>query len=655
MPVTNIGVVRVDSGQVGVIQANVLLSTTDILPNPTTFLASGEVIRRIYADLDLQQRDWEISQTAFLRADSGLAGINVYNFSVRLSRRSQTVPQLQFQGPPGMPGPKGSVGPIGPVGPRGLVGAAGPAGPTGPFGGPPGATGPRGFTGFTGPMGPTGPRGSTGVMGPTGPIGPVWTGPTGPLGPTGPRGQTGMVGPTGPSGLGSITLANLTALAAQSHAALPDGTAVRVATLSAEFILRKAGTFVADGMTVVAASGGGFWVRTDAPSTRWQRQGTWYVAWTTGNDENSGLAGFPVKTVTEVFRRTGGEFLGEAPFTEFQILEDSPENVSWNIERNPPLVVGAATTVFSGTVSSAQAWDRGTAVGEFTCLSLPTSWTASNLVGRRFIMTSGALTGYVGWIVADLGSKRCLFSPLASTITAYTGVEAGSPSNGDTFDVYEVPELTGTHDFNGVESRIPAFSDLDLGTPGQAHYLSSIAGGCQFWQCGLYGLDSKSGLVHAIGCRVDNFRCYQSSFSIYAESWLSGGWTIYDGKLTLASTLSTTTMYAGRNYGGGNVTLQLIPVEAGPEFGVCVVGTATGFVIDSGATVDSNNNRIWMKDVTGVGIQMSSGASLIYEDTEPVAMLGTVPTTQVSLGGIALTVGDLPATNLDTGTRAVAK
>lgn len=200
---TTVGVQRLVSDQANVIQANVVLNTDRILPNPLTALGLPEVVGPIYSQLNISPDDYDFGQVSFSRIETPFYNLFSYTFAIRLVKRGTSVTSQQFQGPPGPPGVPGRDGAIGlpgspgAQGPQGPQGSTGVRGVTGPFGGPPGVTG---VTGPVGPHGPTGPQGITGATGPVGPTGSIGvTGIQGVTGPTGPRGATGAQGPTGPN------------------------------------------------------------------------------------------------------------------------------------------------------------------------------------------------------------------------------------------------------------------------------------------------------------------------------------------------------------------------------------------------------------------------------------------------------------------------
>jgi len=179
---------------------------------------------------------------------------------------------------------------------------------------------------------------------------------------------------------------------------LPDGAIVYVQSVKAYFQLDKASTETADGISVVAAFGGGRWYRKPsdfAGISPWLQQTTWYVDAVDGDDENTGLtSGVPIKTFAELRRRFGDDPLIDQTYHVF-MLSDVPEVYEMSARFSGDLGAiwlhgGGKTPLATDTIS---AWTSfapgdepaitGTAIADF-----------SPYKGARCRLTSGASVGF---------------------------------------------------------------------------------------------------------------------------------------------------------------------------------------------------------------------------------------------------------------------
>lgn len=282
---------------------------------------------------------------------------------------------------------------------------------------------------------PTGPTGSTGPQGVTGNVGP--TGSTGPIGPTGLQGATGSTGATGPS---TISIAsNVSSLAALSGS-WSTGNHAYVQSVRATFVYDDSSTATADSITVLTATGGsGRWLRVITPSLYWTAQTTWYINAGSGNDENDGSSGSPIKTFAEFQRRTGFFTkvdttvtinIADATFSE-DIIVDTAFGTNGKI-----IIQGTTTTVSSSTFTGVTA-RSGNQPLEVTGAGL------DGYVGKMIIHTS---TGATAHIVKSLGTNSVRLTPFLTTNTTTLPVNGTlvTPSSGDAYQVVTITKLTGT-------------------------------------------------------------------------------------------------------------------------------------------------------------------------------------------------------------------
>lgn len=256
-----------------------------------------------------------------------------------------------------------------------------------------------------------------------------------------------------------LAVPNIAALMALPTATIDDGGVVAVKSVMDQFMLDKTSPLAPDGITVVPAAGGGNWLRLEIPSQKWLLQPTWFIDPLTGNDENVGSTALtPLSTFAEWKRRVGTRL--EIPQT-LNIQSDLTENLLFDMDNEQVYVVvqGIRTTLYSGTVTAAQAWSPSgrPTDGQVTDAAIPVSWTASGLVDKLIVLTSGPSAGSAGWVARDLGAKTARYSPLIDANTYLTYDFA----IGDTFDVVDLTKVNGDFEVVGSCQVIPI--DLALG------------------------------------------------------------------------------------------------------------------------------------------------------------------------------------------------
>jgi hypothetical protein len=179
---------------------------------------------------------------------------------------------------------------------------------------------------------------------------------------------------------------------------------------------------VSDGSTCVASTPtpAACWGRSTAGYSGANTQTTWFVNPSTGSDSASGLtSGAALKTDQERQRRTAASpvtvsvsvtLLGSANVGDFLM---------------PPLMGpggyiaftgSAGVTVLRSSTLTAAAAQSGNNTGTVTDSTLPVSWTASGLVGKRFRRVSDSA---VTWIAIDKGTKVAAVSDVQTYVTMY--------------------------------------------------------------------------------------------------------------------------------------------------------------------------------------------------------------------------------------------
>jgi hypothetical protein len=159
---------------------------------------------------------------------------------------------------------------------------------------------------------------------------------------------------------------------------------------------------------------------------------------------------------------------------------------------------GVRTVLYSGTVTSQQAWSEAANTdGQITAGAMPSSWTALGLVDKLITKTSGTGVGACGWVAADLGSAA-RYSPLidANFFAVYDW------SVGDTFDVVDLTKVLGSVIVSGTAQVIPI--DLSFSGSGETGAVFNVVG---------------EGICFPIYCE----------FACYAAQTMQGGYCDYIG------------------------------------------------------------------------------------------------------------------------------
>lgn len=285
-----------------------------------------------------------------------------------------------------------------------------------------------------------GPRGHRGPIGPTGPAG------------SGSTGPTGSTGPGGSGGGGLISVANLTALAAIDPADGTRGVIVLTLPSTQPFFLNPNSTLTPDGITVIAAIGGGNWERALASgSPDAQSQVNWFIDPINGNDENTGLTvPTAIKTAAELFRRWGttGTVAAPGAATIFvNILSDLPSTdpisgAGFRFGDGQLVVIQAtdASVLATGTAFNVIAQNPATNT-PWQIQGNGGTFNFTPYVGNRIRIVGGPNNGATCSILAatDGGLTAIVDKPItlppASPLTFQVGISA--ISTGDTFNIIQ--------------------------------------------------------------------------------------------------------------------------------------------------------------------------------------------------------------------------
>lgn len=277
------------------------------------------------------------------------------------------------------------------------------------------------------------------------------------------------------SGSSIATITNIAAL--QSLPNPNSTTLIQVQSNSCYYFFDPASSLTSDGYHIVnPPSGNGKWIRQQWGHEKWRSQASWFVDSINGNDENSGSsAGSPIKTIKELAYRLGGIATRQYTLTLLNNLaaDDQLTQLQLLIKTNPILIgitsptlriIGQQTTVRTGTVTTAAIPVPASNLASQIQDTSVSDWTPD--VGRLVVVTSGAVTGAMAWVLKDIGSNTARLSRWG-TIQGFT---SAAPSPGDTYKVVTLttiptglPSLIGSGGTGGGSSSLfLAFESIDI-------------------------------------------------------------------------------------------------------------------------------------------------------------------------------------------------
>jgi hypothetical protein len=279
--------------------------------------------------------------------------------------------------------------------------------------------------------------------------------------------------PGGSSGGGFPNVADLATLGAidWTTAALANGYQYYVHTKRCFYVLSQTGTETIEGNRVIAATGGGRWLRNQSfahPS--WLYVGNWWIDPTNGNDENDGQAATPapnrvgpLKTHAELEMRWNKGTLMPPAYTLLATMNVCTVNILGSLPSTDPVNIEvafganaagqsysaiiyqgrAASVLASGTFSAVTA--RNTTTNQQWQATDPTTiWTT--YLNRRVRITSvGANANTTFFVAKDLGANQArmsepgLCNSMISAPSAFNKVFGGfvqkTPIIGDTYNI----------------------------------------------------------------------------------------------------------------------------------------------------------------------------------------------------------------------------
>lgn len=235
-----------------------------------------------------------------------------------------------------------------------------------------------------------------------------------------------------------------------------DSHVCEVLTLGDFFKWVPSGALTADGITIVAATGGQ-WVRLNIPNQAWIAARFWSIDPVSGNDE-TGAPGAntaasdatPLKTMAELNRRLNGCTIRDTmtihQLNDIPIALTTPlTNLKTADGDGVPYWFGKKTLLFSGAVTSYTAANpAGNAGVQLVVNSLSGTWSNSgtagaSLVGQIIESSDGTRAAIV---LKDLGSKTArITQPNNSSGIGFSAGTTQVFTAGETIKVYSLPLL----------------------------------------------------------------------------------------------------------------------------------------------------------------------------------------------------------------------
>jgi len=440
------------------------------------------------------------------------------------------------------------------------------------------------------------------------------------------------------TGLATVSVATVAALAALDATAFPTGTVALVESVKDGFRLDKTSALTPTAMLTVAAVGGGNWVREGLPFLGFSLVLDWY--WDPANssglasDDGDGLSlTTPLLTHAELMRRVraGGVTAGYS-------VHVMSASAAENLVINPQLTAvgfiyyfSSPTALFSGTLTAVTNCSEATGQDPLiTDTSLPVSWTASGLVGKVVRITGGARAGTQFVVQKDMGTKQARISQPQNGI--FSNSVVNTLQVGDPYTVYSFPKLGSlvSIDIHGGNGAQAAFSDLDVGAIGS--HSVEVKGIAFFDSCILNGFDGTDA-----GAEIQFYNC----------AFVGGCRAVSGAKLLLrqgtsggceARTGSAITLI-NHSCQGGNIA-----ASSDGYIEVSSTGYASVFDVTVGALASPFGRlnivgRLWGKSVAGPRLSVKSGAAVVYDSTKPIAMTGTG--VETTIGGVNKTYAEL--------------
>lgn len=310
----------------------------------------------------------------------------------------------------------------------------------------------------------------------------------------------------------TIIAADAAALASAATPGRESGSEAYVATFRSYFRLDRTSVAVPDQKTVIAAVGGGNWLRQELRDPTWSSQAAWEIDPASGDDENTGEPGAPLQTWAEFVRRV--TTLGVS--MTVTILDNIAENLVGEfgaVTNGLTLTVqGNPTVLATGTIAVVANPNPATnAEGTLTSASVA-DWTP--YVGRIVECTSGAAATCQTVVMANVAGVAQI--PFWARRTTFSNP---LPVAGDTIRVLQLTTAPSAQFVTDNLALIVRYLDL-TGTS----WLNAIGGGSTpvFEACEVATVLVLTGLpITLFGC---SRKAGGSFVGPVRTTFIGGGW-----------------------------------------------------------------------------------------------------------------------------------
>jgi hypothetical protein len=473
-------------------------------------------------------------------------------------------------------------------------------------------------------------------------------------------------GGTVPDNLPMQAVADTTALGALSITALDDGSVVSMRSVKDLWYLDKTSTLTADGITIIAASGGtGRWIRMIQSHLSWRKQTAWFIDQGAGDDENDGAAlGTALASHDEFQRRVADE---DQPIDVDMVVTFSA-NYTGDIENTVSVsqispygsitYSGQRTVAFSGSITATTPWTTGTTAGTLTDSGLAVSFAASGGLGKLCVLTSGASSGAASWLTLESVAKTVRYSGFFNDST----FAVTDPNATDTYDVVDLTQITGK--VTQVGDGYTVFKNIAFRSPGGFDTQVQVYGGylaftfCDI-ECNTMNYSGGGTFGHAIlGSKINAAtgrpKFFNCDISMYASWFLSNAPFASSG-----SRINLPARNVAQQESGGAVIDKSITAEAdgrvtivlGGEWCVLDLVSAASRALRCGkfgrVEVDASSVVWGLGNTMDHAVEVDSGGTLIF--AQPAATRFQVSGTTVSevlVGAVQSTFAGLPVNDL---------
>lgn len=194
------------------------------------------------------------------------------------------------------------------------------------------------------------------------------------------------------------------------------------------------------------------WRRLPIGHSKWQFQSDWYVNGSTGDDENDGSSGAPIRSLREFNARLGGFFYTDITVNCTNLTETALELIA----RPMKTISGTLPTIrIKGDPGTATSGTVGSSSNSAPATNTAPTLSNSSAIGLLFKLTGGTSVGAVAWGADGAGT--------ISEWTTPQGSPAVAPVASVSFNSYN-PLSWHTFTSVHVDTGLKTHPDYDTGT-----------------------------------------------------------------------------------------------------------------------------------------------------------------------------------------------